>query len=162
MSMASGNSNQVDECIKKIFAPEKVFTLQFICMDTIIRNNEEQIKHDLLRTRSEFNLENSHLNFRETKLWDLITRFYSGRRLPFTPFVYLFMINRKEDLIPLQDTDYDVLTVEEVEEWFNYLLEKHPERMFCHYYQESADFKQQYANYFISYLLQKGGVYHFL
>ncbi len=30
MSMASDDSNQTDTCLKKIFAPEKVLSLQFI------------------------------------------------------------------------------------------------------------------------------------
>ncbi len=119
-SMTSDNSNQVDACIKKIFAPEKVLSLQFICMDTIIRNNEELIKHDFTE------ISHKHcINFGETKLLDLIATFYSDRRLLFTPFLYLFMINRRDDVKAIPICQYPAFPdcFEPLDQnWFIHLL----------------------------------------
>jgi hypothetical protein len=96
-------NNQVHECITKIHAPVKVFTLQFMCMETINQRMENNIKQNLTETRKDFGLEYMYgcMDYRKGRLFDLIATFYLTRRLKFTPFVYLFMINMRDELVTI-------------------------------------------------------------
>ena len=109
-SMASKSSNCNSSncawaCIRKKFAPGKVFSLQFMCMDTILRNTEHTIEKDMKESRTTCNLENCTMRYRKTSLFELISMFYTARSLQFTPSVYLFMVFEREDLRSMYHTE---------------------------------------------------------
>jgi hypothetical protein len=87
--------------IRKNIRARKVFTFQFMCMETIIQSMEFKIKQDLTEVRSDFGLDSYRTYYRITRLLDLIASFYSARRLEFTPLVYLFMIKMKDDVVSI-------------------------------------------------------------
>ncbi len=71
-------------------------------METIIQRMENKIKQNLTETRKDFGLDYiGCMGYRKSRLFDLIATFYLTRGLKFTSFVYLFMINMRDELVPI-------------------------------------------------------------
>ena len=151
--------NRVNECIRKKFAPGKVFSLQFMCMDTILRNTEHTIEKDMEESRTVCNLENCTMRYRKTSLFELISTFYTTRSLQFTPSVNLFMVIEREDLRSMYHTEPCGFSYQ-LDDYIH-LLELYPWHLCDKYYSNRQDFKDQYA-YFIIFHLIRCGVYKFL
>ena len=154
--------NWVDECIRKKFAPGKVFSLQFMCMDTILRNTEHTIEKDMEESRTVCNLDNSALGYEENNLLELLVTFYTTRSLVFTPSVYLFMVRRREAVRSMFYTAPCGFSYQLDEDWFTHLLENNPGYLYNEYYKDNDGFKYQYYYFFIIDTLVKRGVYKFL
>ena len=166
-SMASKSSNCNSSncawaCIRKKFAPGKVFSLQFMCMDTILRNTEQTIERDMEESRTVCNLDNSALGYEENNLLELMVTFYTTRSLVFTPSVYLFMVRRREAVRSMFYTAPCGFSYQLDEDWFTHLLENNPGYLYNEYYKDNDGFKYQYYYFFIIDTLVKRGVYKFL